>query len=244
MASRNSHEVPRDQRGRLHRQNLDGSVLIYALSGSYFLLSGASVASTGMGRLLAEGLVRDEPLYWTTRESLEGQEIDQVFRDRIDDPRPRFEGMIFEIVYQADQVSPIPHNPIDQTDRGGRNFHRLSAYDEPHPFSLRRARGIESFRNQSQGISPTHDGSYHERAIRGSVRHEQPPPFDDLEPLQSTLSSCESLPPYSRGDNPPPYTSNSHSQNEMNAVVSARLRSDNNDQGRGGQGLTLSQCFW
>ncbi len=42
-----------------------------------------------MGRLLAEGLVLNEPLYWTTRQYLEGREIAEVFRfrDLIDDPR-------------------------------------------------------------------------------------------------------------------------------------------------------------
>ncbi len=152
--------------------------------------------------------------------------------------------MIFKIVYKADQVSPMSHNLVYQTDHGGRNVHRLSAYDEPHPFSLQRARDMESSRNQSHGNSPTHNNNDHERARRGSVNHEQPPPFDDLEPLQDTLSSYESLPPYSRGENPPPYTSISRSQNEMNAVVSARLRTGNDDQGRGGQRLTLSHCFW
>ena len=94
MVPRSSHDVPRNQRGKYDRQRLDGSVVINVPSGFDFVISGASVARTGMGRLLAEGLRHNESLYWTTQSDFEGPEIDQVYCDRIDSPPQRFESII------------------------------------------------------------------------------------------------------------------------------------------------------
>ena len=94
MAPRSSHDVPGSQRGKFDSQRLDGSVVINASSGVNFIISAANVASTGMGRLLGDGLRQNEAIYWTTRAGFEGPEIDQIYCDRIDNPRRRFEWII------------------------------------------------------------------------------------------------------------------------------------------------------
>ena len=94
MALHHSRDVPRNQGGKFNSQRSDGSVVIDVSSGYSFVLSRTKVASTGMGRLLAEGLRQNEPLYWTTRASFEGSEIDQIYCARIDKPPQRFERII------------------------------------------------------------------------------------------------------------------------------------------------------
>lgn len=91
MAPHSSYDVPRSQRGKFDRQRLDGSVVINVPSGISFTLSAASVASTGMKRLLGEGLRQNEAIYWTTRAGFEGPEIEQIYCDRIDHSRRRYE---------------------------------------------------------------------------------------------------------------------------------------------------------
>ena len=90
MAPRSSHDVPKNQRGKFDSQRPDGSIIINVPSGYSFITSGANVESTGLGRLLAEGLRKNEPLYWTVRSNFEGPRIDQFYCDRIDNPRQRY----------------------------------------------------------------------------------------------------------------------------------------------------------
>ena len=94
MAPRSSYHVPGNQRGKFINQKPDGSIVISAPAGYNFVLSGANIGSTGMGRLLAVGLRRNESIYWTTRGVFEGARIDQIYCDRIDNPSRRFEWII------------------------------------------------------------------------------------------------------------------------------------------------------
>lgn len=94
MAPHHSQDVLRNPGGKFNSQRSDGSVVIDLPSGYSFVLSRTKVASTGMGRLLAEGLRQNEPLYWTTRASFEGSEIDQIYCAPIDKPPQRFERII------------------------------------------------------------------------------------------------------------------------------------------------------
>lgn len=90
MPPSSSCDVPKNQTGKFVRQMFDGSVVINVPSGYDLVISGASIASTGMGRLLVEGLRQNESLYWTTRLDFEGPEIDRFYCDRIDNPPRRF----------------------------------------------------------------------------------------------------------------------------------------------------------
>ena len=94
MAAHHSQDVPRNPGGKFNSQRCHGSVVIDLPSGYSLVLSRTKVASTGMGRLLAEGLRQNEPLYWTIRASFEGSEIDQIYCARIDKPPQRFERII------------------------------------------------------------------------------------------------------------------------------------------------------
>ena len=94
MAPRSFYDVPGCQRGKFESQRLDGSVVIKVPSGFSFILSAANVASTGMEKLLSEGLRQNEVIYWTTRAGFEGPEIDQIYCDRLNNPRRRFEWII------------------------------------------------------------------------------------------------------------------------------------------------------
>ena len=94
MAPQSSYDVPTSQRGRFHSQRLDGSVDINVPPGVSFTLSAASVASTGMERLLGEGLRQNEAIYWTTRAGFDGPEIDQIYCDTINQSRRRYEWII------------------------------------------------------------------------------------------------------------------------------------------------------
>lgn len=112
MAPSSSHDVPRNQRGRFDCQRSDGSVVINVSSGFGFVIRGASVASTGMGRLLAEGLKQNESLYWTTRSDFEGPEIDQFYCDRIDNPPQRLDRSKQGVMCKANDLAIVDHTPI------------------------------------------------------------------------------------------------------------------------------------
>lgn len=83
MAVHSSYNVPSSQKGRFDCQRFDGSVVINVSSGANFTLSAASLADSGMKKLLGEGLRQNEAIYWTTRPSFDGPEIDQIYCDRI-----------------------------------------------------------------------------------------------------------------------------------------------------------------
>ena len=91
MAPRSSRDVPSNQIGKFNSQRFDGSVVIDVPSGHSFVMTAAKVASTGIRRLLAEGLKRNELVFWTTRESFEGSEMDQIYCDRIENQQQRSE---------------------------------------------------------------------------------------------------------------------------------------------------------
>ena len=77
MGPCSSCDVLGNQRGKFNNQKPDGSIVISASAGYNFVLSGADIASTGMGRLLAEGLRPNESLYWITQGVFEGARFDQ-----------------------------------------------------------------------------------------------------------------------------------------------------------------------
>ena len=53
MGPCSSYNVLGNQKGKFNNQKPDGSIVISASAGYNFVLSGADIASTGMGRLLA-----------------------------------------------------------------------------------------------------------------------------------------------------------------------------------------------
>lgn len=94
MAPCSFYDVPGCQRGKFESRRLDGSVVINVPSGFNFILAAANVASTGMENLLGEGLRQNEAIFWTTRAGFEGPEIDQIYCDRLNNERRRFEWII------------------------------------------------------------------------------------------------------------------------------------------------------
>lgn len=135
-------------------------------------------------------------------------------------------------MYKADECSPRSLTPSHLADHGGSSAYRLSPYDEPHPYSLPGRRDIESARRQSLSDSPLSYTSYRERARRGSVAYGQLPRYDAPGPTPTTQRSESNLPPpYNNHESPPPYTSISHGQDEIDNMVPTRPRSvyDNRD---------------
>ena len=235
MAPRSSRDVPKNQRGKFNRQRSDGTVVIDVPSGYSFVISDAKAASTGMRRLLAEGLRQNEEIFWTTRESFGEPEIDHIYCDRLEYQRRRYGWIATKVVYEADESRLPPSTLDDRADYGDRAASRLIPYDEPHPYSLDGSRDIETARRRSLYADPSLPPSYEERARRSSQAYGQHSVLEDSGPSRNTQSSLHNFPPpYSSFESLPLYTGTHRSEEEMDDGVPSRQRGnyDSHDSGR------------
>ena len=239
MAPRSSRDVPSNQVGKFNSQRSDGTVVIDVPSGYSFVVSRAKVESTGVRKLLAEGLRHNELIFWTIRENSEGSEIDQIYCDHTDDQKRRSEWISTKVVYEADESRLLLSTSNVRRGYGSSGASRLIPYDEPHPYSLNGSRDIETVRRRRLYADPSCSTSYEERARRSSQAYEQRSLCAEPGPSRNTQSSHNNTPPpYSSWDNLPLYNG---SEEEMDNVVPSRPRCDCNNHCGGRQDSPLSQ---